>query len=60
MSEEAQITCAVALSGCSAWLSHMLELMPLLQFLAVIVAITSGCFAIAVSITKLVDWWKTR
>lgn len=55
MNEEAQATCAFVLSGTCAWVSHVLEWTPLLQFAAVIVAIVSGCFAITISAVKLYD-----
>lgn len=55
MNEETQASCAFALSACAAWVSHMLEWTPLLQFVAVIIAIVSGGFAIVISAVKLYD-----
>jgi hypothetical protein len=36
-------------------MSHVLEWTPFLQFVAVVVAILSGVFALAISIVKLYD-----
>jgi hypothetical protein len=55
MTEEAQATCGFILSACAAWVSHALAWTPVLQFIAVVVAILSGCFAVAISAVKLYD-----
>lgn len=55
MNEEAQATCGFILSACAAWVSHALEYTPVLQFVAVVIAILSGLFALVISIVKLYD-----
>jgi hypothetical protein len=52
---ETQAACGFALSACSAISSFALAWMPLLQIIAVIVAIVSGVFALVVSGVKLYD-----
>lgn len=55
MTEETQAVCGAALSLCSFTVSHLLAWAPLLSVIAMIVAIVSGGFAIAVSIRRLRD-----
>jgi hypothetical protein len=60
VNSDAQIGCGFTVSTCSVITSFMLAWMPLLQMVAIIIAIVSGVFAIAVSVTKLIDWYKAR
>lgn len=53
MTDEVQIGCGFGVSACSAISSFALAWMPVFQIIAVLVAIVSGLFAIAVSIKKL-------
>ena len=52
---ETKAVCAFGVSACSTLVSFFTEWMPVLQGVAVIVAILSGVFAIAVSVKKLLE-----